>query len=128
MTSVPQRAMARYLRAQQTRAGPRLPPLPLTECADALGLDGLAFLAAPGGPPPSSCNPAAPAPHRWRIFSSSRAKDPPPTPHAAHFLGSDLPTVPTERWPGLLPAVLDLDEGADASRERNPLRTSHTCL
>lgn len=101
--------MARYLRAQEARAGPDLPPLPLTECADALGLDGLAFLVAPGGPPPEllqSCGTRT-APLEDLQLTQGQG----PTTDAARgtrFLGVDLPTVPDERWPGLLPAVLDL--------------------
>lgn len=109
MTSASQQAMAEYLRAREARAGPDLAPLPLRECADALGLDGLAFLVAPGGPPPEllqSCG-ALTAPLEDLQLTQGQG----PTTDAARgtlFLGADLATVPSARWPGLLPAVLDL--------------------
>ncbi|MGW9209699.1 ANTAR domain-containing protein [Embleya sp. NPDC055664] len=109
MTSVSQRAMARYLLAQQTRAGPALSPLPLSECAESLGLDGLAFLLAPGGPPPEllqSCG-ALTAPLEDLQLTQGQG----PSTDAAHgtlFLAADLPAIPPTRWPGLLPEIMDL--------------------
>ncbi|MFF7251503.1 ANTAR domain-containing protein [Embleya sp. NPDC008237] len=109
MTTVPQRAMARYLLAQQARAGPGLGPLPLPECAESLGLDGLAFLLAPGGPPPEllqSCGDLT-APLEDLQLTQGQG----PSTDAARgtlFLAADLSSIPPTRWPGLLPAITDL--------------------
>ncbi|MFE7116821.1 GAF domain-containing protein [Streptomyces sp. NPDC057654] len=48
---MPHPAMTSYLRTLHSHPGPGLAPLPLEECTQALGLDGLALLLAPAGGP-----------------------------------------------------------------------------
>lgn len=110
MAPVPQRAMARYLRTLQTHPGPGLPPLPLAECAGALGLDGLAFLLAPEGRVPELLQS-----HGGRtaaLEDLQRTQGQGPTPEAAGthrmVLVPDLAATDAARWPALSPALAGL--------------------
>ncbi|MEC4020763.1 GAF domain-containing protein [Streptomyces sp. H27-D2] len=98
-----QRELAAYLSALQTHHGRGLPPLPLPDCAKALGLDGLAFLISPEGRPAELMQ--SHGPHTEAVEDLQLTQGQGPTLDAARdgalVLVPDLTALGPDRWPGL---------------------------
>lgn len=110
MRVVLHRAMASYLHALEAHHSPGLPPLPLSECAQALGLDGLAFLLAPDGALPELLQ--SYGEHTAALEDVQLTQGQGPSLDAARnatmTLTPDVTVLAPSCWPGLPPAVLGL--------------------
>ncbi|MEV0279294.1 GAF and ANTAR domain-containing protein [Streptomyces sp. NPDC050610] len=98
------------LRALDTHQGPGLPLLPLQQAGRELGLDGLAFLLAPGGRPGELVQ--AFGEHTVPLEDMQLTQGQGPSPDAALsgtiILVPDMAALDPTRWPGLPGPVLEL--------------------
>ncbi|MFE0055357.1 GAF and ANTAR domain-containing protein [Streptomyces sp. NPDC059003] len=101
---------ASLMRALDAHHGPGLPALPLEEAGRELGLDGLAFLLAPGGT--SSELVQAFGEHTAPMEDLQLTQGQGPSPEAAQsgtiILIPDVSALDVTRWPGLPGPVLEL--------------------
>jgi hypothetical protein len=107
---MPNPIAASLLRTLDTHHGPGLPALPLRQAGRDLGLDGLAFLLAPGGRPGELVQ--AFGEHTVPLEDLQLTQGQGPSPEAA--LGGTIVLIPDMavldpgRWPGLPGPVLEL--------------------
>ncbi|MFD7169088.1 GAF and ANTAR domain-containing protein [Streptomyces violascens] len=105
---------ALLLRTLDNHRGLGLPPLPLQQVSGELGLDGLAFLLAPGGRPGELLQ--AFGEHTGPLEDLQLTQGQGPSPEAARsgtlILIPDLAALDPTRWPGLPGPALQLGIGA----------------
>ncbi|MGY0021092.1 GAF and ANTAR domain-containing protein [Streptomyces sp. cg35] len=107
---MPYRIATSLLRALDSHRGPGLPALPLKQASREFGLDGLAFLLAPGGRPGELVQVFGErtAPLEDLQLTQGQGPSPDVALSGTSILISDMAALDPVRWPGLSVSVLQL--------------------